>query len=81
MENIRGNKTATIGLDQRYQPLHVEAIKVDGLPAMRTLWRPTPDEMRRLVRMEPVVVTILGNVHPPIRIDVEDSARHPNPGD
>jgi len=48
---------------------------------MRTLWRPTPDEMRRLVRMEPVVVTILGNVHPPIRIDVEDSARHPNPGD
>lgn len=40
MEGIRHpDKTATLGLDQGYRPLHITEITEDGHLMMKSLWR------------------------------------------
>lgn len=68
--------TRVIGKSQGYLglPLRDESINcgVNGevTPAMVTAWLPTPDELAALNAGAAVHVRILGNMHPPIMVDV-----------
>jgi len=70
--------TRTLGEAQGYQALPVRDIVVNDeaageeCNAMETAWMPSPEEMDRLYRGEPIVVQILGRAHPPIMLRVGD---------
>lgn len=71
MDNIRpANKTATLGLDQSYRPLHIEHVTEDGFPMLRSLWWPNAEELEMLNNGGCVSLSILGMSHPPVRVDV-----------
>ena len=68
--------TRTIGKSQGYLGLSVRdtvvncTVNGDETPCMETAWEPTPDELARLNAGAPVILRILGTVHPPVMIDV-----------
>lgn len=45
----------------------------DGLPVMVSAWTPTPDELDRLNRGEPVYLWVYGHMHPPVALTVRES--------
>lgn len=47
-----------------------EAVNGPGTPAMVTAWLPTPKELAALNAGAAVRVRILGQIHPPIMVDV-----------
>ncbi len=65
-------QTRVVGLDQRYRPLPIVDIVTEGVPYMLTVWHPTEDEMRRLNEGCHVQLSVMGTVHPPVKIDVTD---------
>lgn len=73
--------TRTIGAEQGYidLPLRDETYNctVNGpeTPCMVTAWQPTPAELADLHDGEPVLLRILGTVHPPVMIEVEHRQR------
>jgi hypothetical protein len=71
--------TRVLGRGQGYVPLPIKDIRVnyvglDGrevsVPAMLTAWFPTPEEMQLLLQGAPIMLTILGNGHPPVTMEV-----------
>jgi len=70
--------TRTIGESQGYRGLPLKDVLLadnahsvrDVVPAMQTLWHPSPDELRTLIEGGGIVLTILGSAHPPVNIDV-----------
>ena len=44
-------------------------------PGMTSAWEPTPDELDRLKRGAPVLLTVLGAVHPPVDVRVGEAPR------
>lgn len=68
--------TRVIGKSQGYLglPLRDELIRchVNGpdTPSMVTAWEPTPAELDRLKAGAPVLLRVLGSVHPPVSIEV-----------
>jgi hypothetical protein len=67
--------TRTIGEGQGYRGLPLRDIvtncTVGGeVPAMQSLWFPSPEEMAALQAGAGVVLTVLGTVHPPVRVEV-----------
>ena len=38
--------------------------------AMASVWEPTPDEIERIVAGAPVLLTVVGTVHPPVALSV-----------
>jgi hypothetical protein len=70
MDHVRpDDKTATLGLDQRYQPLHIKQITLEsGDPAMQSMWRPDADELAALNAGGVVVLNVLGRGHPPVHL-------------
>ena len=63
--------TRRIGKSQGYLGLCVRDFTFgDGTPAMATAWQPTPAEMARIVAGAPIYLTILGQSHPPVCMDV-----------
>ena len=77
IQNIDG-ATRTIGESQGYIPLPVRDVfltdAATGLytPAMQTSWMPTSEEMARLRAGHPIRLTILGNSHPPVIMEVDE---------
>lgn len=41
-----------------------------GVPAMQSVWEPTPDELERLKAGAPVYLLIVGTAHPPVAVSV-----------
>jgi hypothetical protein len=39
---------------------------------MQTAWEPTPDEILRIMAGKPVIITILGAVPPPMKVEVSE---------
>lgn len=70
--------TRVLGKSQGYLGLPVRDIIVDcsvngsGTPAMETSWEPTPEELNALNAGGSVVLRVLGTVHPPVLIYVEE---------
>jgi hypothetical protein len=68
--------TRVIGQSQGYQglPLRDEGIACPvngaGTPSMVTAWEVTPDELVRIEQGAPVLLRVLGSVHPPVMITV-----------
>lgn len=44
-----------------------------GVPAMHSVWEPTPDELERLAAGAPVYLCVLGGVHPPVSLGVGEA--------
>lgn len=67
-------QTRVVGLDQRYRPLPLlDVVGEDGTPYMISAWRPTPEELERLNRGEYVQLSVMGNVPPPVKVEVTDA--------
>lgn len=64
------DKSATVGLDQGYQPLHIRAVMIDGHACIQSLWRPTPEELAALNEGAIIALNVLGTAQPPVRLDV-----------
>lgn len=70
--------TRTLGKQQGYLGLPVRDIVLEceaaggEVPAMVTAWEPTPDEIAALAAGAKVYVTIIGQQHPPIVLQVGD---------
>jgi hypothetical protein len=63
--------TRRIGKSQGYLGLCVRDFEFgDGTPAMMTAWQPTPAEVAKIVAGQPIYLTILGNAHPPVLLQV-----------
>lgn len=65
-------QTRVVGLDQRYRPLPLLDVVQDGIPYMISAWQPSAEELERLNRGEYVQLTIMGNVPPPVKVEVTD---------
>lgn len=73
MDNVRpAYKTATLGLDQGYRPLHVTHMKVGDYDCLQTLWRPSEEELSALNAGALVELNVLGSGHPPVLLNVTD---------
>jgi len=68
---VIGQRQGYLGLPLRDEMVHDKATGQDT-PSMVTAWEPTPDEIERLQRGAPVLLRVLGNVHPPVMITVGD---------
>ena len=42
----------------------------DGVPAMHSVWEPTPEELERLNAGAKVYLLVVGSVHPPVSLMV-----------
>ncbi len=63
--------TRRIGKAQGYAGLCVRDFQFgDGTPAMMTAWQPTPEELARLNAGAPMMLTLLGSAHPPVKLEV-----------
>lgn len=65
--------TRELGKAQGFLGLPVRDVMVDGTtPAMQTVWMPTPDELAALNNGAPIMVTLWGTGHPPIKLGIGD---------
>ena len=70
--------TRTIGKSQGYIGLPLRDIRencsVNGehTPAMQTAWFPSPKEIEDIQAGAPIILTVLGTVHPPVRMETGD---------
>ena len=62
--------TRRIGKSQGYLGLPLRDEVVDGVPQMVTSWQPTPAEAAKLASGAPIYLTVLGNAHPPVMLNV-----------
>ena len=72
MQPIRiKDKTRTLGVDQGklYAPLHIRDDKVGGINMMRSLWKPSPNDMAILNDGGAIRLNILGTSHPPVSVE------------
>lgn len=51
-------------------PIRIEVTTAG--PLLRSAWLPTPEELARLNAGAPVLLGILGGMHPPVSLDVGD---------
>jgi hypothetical protein len=59
------------GTEDEVASLAVRDVKLDnGQPAMESAWYPTADEIRRMAAGVPVILSVWGNVHPPVALRV-----------
>lgn len=66
---VIGKSQGYLGLPLRDVMIH-DTVNGPHTPAMETAWLPTPDELARLAAGAPVILRILGNVLPPVMVDV-----------
>lgn len=62
--------TRVLGKDQGYVPLPVRDIIEDGVKMMESAWFPTLEELHALLDGAPVILGVVGTVHPPVRLEV-----------
>lgn len=66
------NFTRVLGVKQGYIGLHVLDFELeDGTRAMGTAWKPSPTELEALSNGALVYVLIIGEMHPPILVQVQ----------
>lgn len=70
--------TRIIGKSQGYHGLPIRDVHINcavngpNTPAMITAWFPSPEELAALNSGAPIHLTILGEGHPPVMLDVGD---------
>lgn len=70
--------TRVIGKAQGYMGLPLrdeiitDSVNGPGTPSMVTAWEPTPEELRKLMAGASVHLRVLGAVHPPVMLTVEE---------
>lgn len=73
------NATRYLGAPAGWEPeehgdcahLAIQDLKVNGdVPAMMSVWEPTPEELDRLHRGAKVSLMVVGTDHPPVSISV-----------
>lgn len=63
--------TRTLGVSQGFRALHiVDTRENDGTPSMCSFWHPSPEEIAALVDGGGIMLTVLGHMHPPVKIEV-----------
>jgi hypothetical protein len=63
--------TRVLGKSQGYLGLPVcDVNHADGSHEMLTAWEPTPAEIEAINRGEPIVLSVLGTGHPPVKLSV-----------
>ena len=67
--------TRVLGRDQGYHGLPVRDVVIDchpdgRVPAMETVWLPTPAELERLAAGASIKLIVLGTQHPPVMMEV-----------
>jgi len=62
--------TRTLGVSQGYLPLHI----TDGQnpPTMLSFWQPNKEELELLNAGHGIILSIMGNSHPPVMLEVAD---------
>lgn len=67
--------TRVLGKSQGYLGLPLRDVLINDTvngpetPAMETAWFPTPDEIAAINAGAPVILRVLGSVHPPVMIE------------
>ena len=70
IERIEGH-TRVLALDQRqYRPLHIRDQVEEGVNYMTSQWRPTPEDIAKIVMGAPLLLSVGGTGHPPVLIQV-----------
>jgi hypothetical protein len=68
--------TRIIGKSQRYLGLPLRDVVINSTvtgpetPAMETAWFPTPKEIEAINAGAPIILTIIGEGHPPVMLSV-----------
>lgn len=68
--------TRTLGKSQGYLGLNIRDVLLEnedgtlGTQAMQSAWFPTPKELEALLNGAPIILTVLGTAHPPVKLDV-----------
>ena len=57
--------------DTQCTPLAVKRSEVNGLPALSSYWKPTPNELLMIANGAHIKFTIVGRGLPPIMLEVE----------
>lgn len=71
--------TRVLGQSQGYLGLPLRDVIINDsvtgpdTPAMETAWFPTPKEIEAITSGAPVILRIVGRVHPPVMIDVGEA--------
>ena len=50
--------------------LAIRDIDTTAGPAMQSAWEPSPEELDRLKAGAPIILTVVGRVHPPVEVRV-----------
>jgi hypothetical protein len=66
---IKGH-TRILGKSQGYLGLPIRDSNMDGAAVMESLWEPTPAELEKIVCGAPVLLWVMGTIHPPVLIGV-----------
>ncbi len=66
---ILGESQGYLGLPLKDEPIH-DSVNGENTPSMVTAWGPTPDELARINAGAPILLRVLGTVHPPVMITV-----------
>lgn len=70
--------TRIIGKSQGYLGLPLRDVVINSTvsgpetPAMETAWLPTPREIEAITAGAPIILTIIGQGHPPVMLSVGD---------
>ena len=72
------NRTRYLGAPRGWEPdvsgpcghLAIRDELTTAGPAMFSAWQPTPEEMARIAAGAPIVLMVLGEIHPPVSISV-----------
>lgn len=79
---IAGESQGFIGLPIRYGQEELEMPEEGALggmglkrrfmaPALQSIWLPEPQELHLLMNGAPILLTVLANQHPPVRLEVD----------
>ena len=76
-------ETRLLGLQQGFEglsvrdeiiTLHLANGQTAQFPCMVTTWRPSADDLANLQAGMPIRLTLMGNAHPPVRLEVVGAA-------
>lgn len=64
------NHTRILGLDKGRVVLPIRDVEKHGFNVMHSAWRPNAEELQAINEGHPIILSILGNVAPPIMLVV-----------
>ena len=69
---VLGKRQGYLGLPFRDEAIN-DSVTGPDTPSMVTAWEPTPDGVEKLRRGAPVLLRVVGQVHPPVMLTVGDA--------